>query len=69
MKYYNYEYMCKIFRSRIYVANFVVGIKSSIVITSCEGEGQINDKLEVKDGEDVLSVDCMISVSSKQASG
>jgi hypothetical protein len=38
------------------------------VIADSEGEGDIKNKLEVKDGNNVLSIDCMISLSPKQAS-
>ena len=38
------------------------------MIVDREGEGEIKNKLEIKDGKDVLSVDCMIPVSAKQAS-
>ncbi|CAB3997365.1 DENN domain-containing 3-like [Paramuricea clavata] len=45
---------------------FWCGIRSAIVIADSEGEGDIKNKLEVKDGNNVLSVDCMISLSPKQ---
>ena len=58
--------------SRTFVSFLLIGkyfwcdIKSAIMLVDSTGEGDIENKLEVKDGKKVLSVDCMISVSSEQ---
>jgi hypothetical protein len=38
------------------------------MIVDSEGKGDIKNELEVKDEKKALSIDCMISVSSNQAS-